>query len=125
MKANFRIVALALAVMALAVACKHNPTEEQTDTLPAIDTTVIDTVIEEPAPDTVIIVKTVEKAPAKKSKVEQVVEDVNTVKKATMETKKDVQQVIGELKQGEGNTAQTSSVAPAKKKNAAEAFKKN
>ena len=125
MKANFRIAALALAAMALTAACNNAPTEEVGDTMPAIDTTVIDTLPEEPAVDTVVIVKTVEKAPAKKkSKVEQVVEDVNTVKKATLETKKDVQEVVGELKQGEGNNVQSTSIAP-KKKSAAEAFKKN
>ena len=126
MKANFRIVALPLAAMALTVACKNAPTEEVADTMPAIDTTVIDSVVEEDTPDTVVVEKVVVKnAPAKqKSKVEQVVEDVNTVKKATLETKKDVQEVVGELKKGEGNSTKTTTMAPAKK-NAAEAFKKN
>ena len=123
MKANFRIVALALATMAFTVACKNAPTEEPVDTTPAIDTTVIDTLPEEDTPDTVVVEKVVVKtAPAKKSKVEQVVEDVNTVKKATLETKKDVQEVVGELKKGEGNS--TKSVTVGEKPSAADAFKK-
>lgn len=123
MKANFRIVALALATMAFAVACKNAPTEEPVDTTPAIDTTVIDTLPEEDTPDSVVVEKVVVKtAPAKKSKVEQVVEDVNTVKKATLETKKDVQEVVGELKKGEGNS--TKAVTVGEKPSAADAFKK-
>ena len=48
MKANFRIVALALAAMALTVACNNNPTEEvNEDTMPIIDTTIVDSVVEE------------------------------------------------------------------------------
>jgi len=125
MKANFRIVALALAAMALTVACKNAPTEEVADTMPAIDTTVIDTVVEEPVVEEPVAEQPAQKATVKKqSKVEEVVEDVQTVKKAAIQVKRDVQEVAGELQQAEGNTAQTTTLAP-KKKNAAEAFKKN
>ncbi len=125
MKANFRIVALALAAMALTVACKNAPTEEVADTMPAIDTTVIDTVVEEPVVEEPVAQQPAPKATAKKkSKVEEVVEDVHTVKKAAIEVKKDVKEIAGELKEGEGNTTKTTTMAPAKK-NAAEAFKKN
>ena len=124
MKANFRIVALALATMAFTVACKNAPTEEPVDTTPAIDTTVIDTLPEEDTPDTVVVEKVVVKtAPAKqKSKVEQVVEDVKTVKKTALETKKDVKEVVGELKEGEGNS--TQAVSMGQKPKAADAFRK-
>jgi len=125
MKANFRIVALALAAMALTVACKNAPTEEVADTMPAIDTTVIDTVVEEEPVVEEPVAQPAPKATAKKkSKVEEVVEDVKTVKKAAIEVKKDVKEVADELTEGEGNSAKTTTLAP-KKKNAAEAFKKN
>lgn len=127
MKSTFKFAALALAAMALTVACKNAPAEEPVvadtiDTVAPADTLPA----EEPVVDTVVVVKKVVATPKKeeKSKVQQVVEDVNTVKKATLETKKDIQQVAGELKQGEGNTVQNTSMAPTKK-NAAEAFKKN
>ena len=91
MKANFRIVALALAAMALTVACKNAPTEEVADTMPAIDTTVIDTVVEEPVVEEPVAEQPAQKATVKKqSKVEEVVEDVQTVKKAAIQVKKDV-----------------------------------
>lgn len=127
MKVNFRIVALALATMAFAVACKNAPAEEVADTMPAIDTTVIDTVVEEPAVEEPVVEEVVTKAPAKKkSKVEQVVEDAQTVKKVAMQTKKDAAEVANDLKQGEGNSVKPSAqVTPGKKQSAAEAFKKN
>lgn len=127
MKANFRIVALALAAMALTVACNNNPTEEvNEDTMPIIDTTIVDSVVEEPVVEEPVAEEPVKKAatPAKKkSKVEQVVEDVKTVQQATLQVKKDAKEVASELKQGEGNSTQATQIAP-KKQSAADAFKK-
>lgn len=104
MKRNFRFAAVALTAMALMAACNNNaPEEVALDTLPAVDTTVveevIDTVIEEAPVEEAQPVKAVKKAVKKEAKkAEKNVVTVNT------NIKKDVQTVTNELKKGEGNT---------------------
>ena len=46
MKRNFKFAALALAAVALVAACNNNATPEPVDTMPVIDTTVVEQVIE-------------------------------------------------------------------------------
>ena len=131
MKKNFRIAAIALTAVALMAACNNNKNaEEIADTLPAIDTTVVDSVVT----DTVVVEEPVEATPApakkatpakKKTKGEQVAEDIKTVRTASLEMKKDVKTVTDELKKAEdGANAQTKSLGGPKKP-ASEAFKKN
>lgn len=104
MKRNFRFAAVALTAMALMAACNNNaPEEVALDTLPAVDTTVveevIDTVIEEAPVEEAQPVKAVKKAVKKEAKkAEKNVVTVNS------NAKKDVQTVTNELKKGEGNT---------------------
>lgn len=107
MKRNFRFAAVSLTAMALMAACNNNaPEEVALDTLPAVDTTVveevIDTVIEE-APveeaQPVKAVKAVKKAVKKEAKKAE-----NNVITVNTNAKKDVQKVTNELKKGEGNT---------------------
>lgn len=109
MKRNFRFAAVALTAMALMAACNNNaPEEVALDTLPAVDTTVveevIDTVIEEAPVEEAQPVKAVKKAVKKEAKkAEKNVITVNT------NIKKDVQKVTNELKKGEGNTVNVKS----------------
>lgn len=135
MKKAFKLAAIALCASAMMVACNNNATEEVAlDTMP-VDTVVIDTV----PTDTVVEEAPAEEAPApakaktpakQKTKVEEVKEGIQTVKAASLQVKKDVKEVSDELKKGgEGsmNTGNTTNANPlgAKKKSAAEAFKKN
>lgn len=73
MKRNFRFAAVALTAMALMAACNNNaPEEVALDTLPAVDTTVveevIDTVIEEAPVEEAQPVKAVKRLSRKRSK---------------------------------------------------------
>jgi hypothetical protein len=104
MKRNFRFAAVALTAMALMAACNNNaPEEVALDTLPAVDTTVveevIDTVIEEAPVEEAQPVKAVKKAVKKEAQKAE-----KTVKAAGANVKKDVQTVSNELKKGEGNS---------------------
>lgn len=104
MKRNFRFAAVALTAMALMAACNNNAPEEVVlDTLPAVDTTVveevIDTVIEEAPVEEAQPVKAVKKAVKKEAQKAE-----KTVKAAGANVKKDVQTVSNELKKGEGNS---------------------
>lgn len=104
MKRNFRFAAVALTAMALMAACNNNAPEEVVlDTLPAVDTTVveevIDTVIEEAPVEEAQPVKAVKKAVKKEAQKAE-----KTVKAAGANVKKDVQTVSNELKKGEGSS---------------------
>lgn len=102
MKRNFRYAAIAVAAMGLMAACNNNTQEVTLDTMPAIDTTVIEEVVDTVAPDTVVA----EPAPApvkaaKKAVKKQAKKAENTVKTTSLTGKKDVQSVTSELKKAE------------------------
>lgn len=129
MKKNIKIAALALTAMALMAACNNNTkTEELIDTMPVIDTTVVEEII-----DSVPVVDTPEVAPApakkaatKKTATKKAAEDVKTLKKATLETKKDIEEIKGDLKEvKDAATSTKKTLAPSQKPSAADAFKKN
>jgi hypothetical protein len=129
MKRNIKIAALALTAMALMAACNNNTkTEEVIDTMPVIDTTVVEEII-----DSVPVVDTPEVAPApakkaaaKKTPIKKVAEDVKTVKTVTLETRKDINEIKGDLKEVKNATGtETKKLDPNKKPSAADAFKKN
>lgn len=135
MKKAFKLAAIALCAGAMMVACNNNATEEVAlDTMPAIDTTVVDTVVtdtvveEAPVAETPAPAKAKTPAKKQKTKVEEVKEGIQTVKAVSLQTKKNVQEVTDELqKGGEGSIAVGSTKSDplgAKKKPAAEAFKK-
>jgi len=124
MKRNFRFAAVALTAMALMAACNNNaPEEVALDTLPAVDTTVveevIDTVIEEAPVEEAQPVKAVKKAVKKEVKKAE-----KTVQAVGMNAKKDVQTVSNELKKGEGNTVNVQNTGSQQKMNPLGANKK-
>jgi len=124
MKRNFRFAAVALTAMALMAACNNNaPEEVALDTLPAVDTTVveevIDTVIEEAPVEEAQPVKAVKKAVKKEAKKAE-----KTVQAVGMNAKKDVQTVSNELKKGEGNTVNVQNTGSQQKMNPLGANKK-
>lgn len=132
MKKNFRIAALALGAVALMAACNNNATtDELLDTMPVIDTTVVEEVIDTtPVVDTPVVAATpapAKKAATKKSPTKKIAEDVKTVKQVTLETRKDINEIKGDLKEIKGATSVTKKeLSPANKPSAAEAFgKKN
>ena len=130
MKKNFRIAALALAVCGLMAACNNNPKEEIVDTIPVIDTTVVEELIDTmPVVDTPAVVTPApaKKASAKKSQsaLKKVADDVKTVKAVTLDTKKDVEQIKGDLKEVKDASSATAKSLPGQKPKAADAFKKN
>lgn len=112
MKKNFRYATVALTVMALMTACNNNANEEvPLDTLPAIDTAVIEEVTDTVAADTV----EAESAPVKAVKKAVKKEVDKTVKAATIAGKKMVETVTDELKKGEGNSVSVGGTKSAAK----------
>ena len=127
MKRNFKFAALALADVALVAACNNNATPEPVDTMPVIDTTVVEQVIDStPVVDTPQVATTQKATKAtKKTPTKKIAEDVKTVKKVTLDTRKDIEEIKGDLKEVQGAVSTTSkSLAPSKKPDAAQAFKK-
>lgn len=127
MKKNIKIAALALTAMALMAACNNNTqTEELIDTMPVIDTTVVEEIIDSvPVVDTPVVATAPAKA-TKKTATKKAAEDVKTLKKATLETKKDIEEIKGDLKEVKDATTSTKkTLAPSQKPSAADAFKKN
>ena len=128
MKRNIKIAALALTAMALMAACNNNTkTEEVIDTMPVIDTTVVEQVIDStPVVDTPQVATTQKATKAtKKTPTKKIAEDVKTVKKVTLDTRKDIEEIKGDLKEVQGAVSTTAkSLAPSKKPDAAQAFKK-
>ena len=118
MKRNFKFAALALAAVALVAACNNNATPEPVDTMPVIDST--------PVVDTPQVATTQKATKAtKKTPTKKIAEDVKTVKKVTLDTRKDIEEIKGDLKEVQGAVSTTSkSLAPSKKPDAAQAFKK-
>lgn len=140
MKKNFRLAAIALCAVALMTACNNNATEEVVlDTTP-IDTVVeevMDTVVEEEAP----AAEEVAPAPAKKKTTEkkkttseEIKEGVKVVTAAGVQVKKDAASVAHELEKGKEGVANAdlknaSTPAgknlPGKRKAAADAIRNN
>ncbi len=88
MKKTFKVLGIALLGMALAVACKNAPVEENNDTVPPVDTTVIDTLAEEPVVDAPVVDEPVKKATTKKAttKKEEPTVEKNDASKVTIKT---------------------------------------
>lgn len=103
MKRNFRYAAIAVAVMGLMAACNNNTQEVALDTLPAVDTTVIEEVIDTVVPDTVVAEPAPVKA-AKKAVKKEAKKAENTVKTTTLAGKKKVENVTNELKKADEGT---------------------
>ena len=130
MKKNFRIAALAIAACGLMVACNNNAPAELVDTVVPIDTMVVEELIDTmPVVDTPVVEQPVVKkaaTPKKKTTTKKAETPSNAVTKANIKTpKKSVEEVKGELKQGEGNAVGAKSLNPNSKPSAADAFKKN
>ncbi|MBR3411705.1 MAG: hypothetical protein IKG81_03350 [Bacteroidales bacterium] len=130
MRKNFRIAALALAVCGLTAACNNNAPAELVDTIVPIDTIVVEEIIDSmPVIDTPVVEQpTVEKkATAKKKATVKKNEEKpkNTVSSVSIQTKKkSLEEVKGELKEGEGNSVKPKSLSP-NKPSLTEAMKKN
>lgn len=83
MKKTVKVLAFALAAMALTVACNNNAPEEVIDTTPVIDTTVIDTVVADTTPvvEEPVVEEPVKKATTTTKKATTPKEDKNAKKK--------------------------------------------
>lgn len=81
MKNTFKVLGIALLGMALATACKNAPAEEAVDTIPPVDTTVceevIDSVVDEPVIDEPV--KTTAKKATKKEETKAEKHDASKV----------------------------------------------
>lgn len=87
MKKTFKVLGIALLGMALAVACKNAPVEENNDTVPPVDTTVIDTLAEEPVVDAPVVDEPVKKATTKKqTKKDEPAPEKHDASKVTIQT---------------------------------------
>ena len=125
MKNTVKFAALALAAMALTVACKNNNSTVE-DTLP-VDTLPV---IEEVAEDVTLDVDTVTVAePVAKKASTKKVEEPKTVQKVTPTTvKKEKASEVENLQKGEGQDVkkiEKKANTPTGKPKAADAFKKN
>ena len=129
MKKNFRIAALAVAACGLMVACNNNAPAELVDTVVPIDTMVVEELIDTmPVVDTPVVEQPVvaKKATPKKAATKKTETPTNATTKASIKsTKKNVDEVKGELKQGEGQSVGSKGLNPNSKPSAADAFKKN
>ena len=127
MKKNVRIAALALAACGLMAACNNNAPAELVDTVVPIDTTVVEEIIDTlPEVDTPVVEQpVVKKAATTKKNTTAKKTETNSVQLTNIKsTKKNIEEVQGELKQGEGNSVGNKALNPNSKPNPADAFNK-